>query len=423
MILIVMLNKPERRGGHVMDAFLARQPILDEKQRIYAYEIFYRSGLVNAYTGTDPDEATSQVIVDAFQNLGLDALTAGKPAFINFSTTLLERGVATLFPNKQLVVEVLESVRRSTEVLEKCRELKEAGYTIALDDFVYSEDSKDFLDIADIVKIDLLVTDSKELKDVAQRLKKRDVILLAEKVETHETFKLAAELGFTLFQGYFFSRPEVVTTKALAPLHFLCLELISEANGDRMELGRLTEVISRDLSLTYSLLRLPNSAAFARRHPTTTVKQALVLLGERETRKWVSLIALQRMSSTQLEAPVMTSLVRGRFLELMAEKTKWHDVKGMLFLCGLFSLLDVILQRPLSNILEELQAPPETIDLLIHGRGPYQDFWRLLLAYEQGQWDDVKTSAQKLDLEVGTIAAAYLGALEWCPKVSYEHNP
>ncbi len=400
-----------------MNVFLARQPILDEKQRVFAYEIFYRSGLVNMYTGTDPDEATSKVIIDTFQNLGLDALTAGKPAFINFSTALLERGVATLFPKEQLVVEVLESVRRSKEVLEKCRELKEAGYTIALDDFVFNDDSEEFLELADIVKIDLLVTDRTQLEHVSDRLKERDVVLLAEKVETHEAFKTAVGLGFTLFQGYFFSRPEMISAKALVPLHLVCFELIAEANKDEIELHRLTAIISQDLSLTYSLLRLANSAAFARKHPTTTVKQALIFLGQREIRKWVSLIALQRMCSTKLEAPVITSLVRGRFVELLAEKTKWKDAKGTLFLCGLFSLLDVILQRPLKSILEELQAPPETIDLLVHGRGPYQDLWGLLLAYEQGQWEDLEACAQRLGLDLTMVGEAYLGSLEWCPKI------
>lgn len=219
-----------------MNIFLARQPILYKKQKVLAYEIFYRSGFLNVYTGTDHDEATSKVIIDTFHNLGLDALTAGKPAFINFSAALLEQEVATLFPSDQLVVEVLECVRGSEEVLEKCRQLKAAGYTIALDDFVYNEDSEPFLDVADIVKIDLLVTDKAEIREVVKRLERRSVILLAEKVETYEAFREAADLGFTLFQGYFFSRPEMVTAKALAPLHITCFELIAEANKDELDL-------------------------------------------------------------------------------------------------------------------------------------------------------------------------------------------
>ena len=414
-------HQSERRDG-LMNVFLARQPILDDKHNVLAYEIFYRSGFTNVYTGRDDDEATSKVIIDTFHNLGLDVLTSGKPAFINFSVGLLEQQVATLFPTEKLVVEVLESVRGTEEVLVKCRELKEFGYTLALDDFVYNEDNEPFLDIADIVKVDFLTADNQELEAVVNRLKKRDVLLLAEKVETHEALKLAQDLGFTLFQGYYFSRPEIVTAKALAPLHLVCFELISEAHRDEIDIDRMADIICRDVSLSYSLLRLANSAAFARRNPTKTVKQALVFLGQREIKKWVSLIALQRMSHTRLEAPVVTSLLRGRFAEQLAGHTEYKDVKGTLFLCGMFSLLDVLLQRPLGNVLEEIHAPLAMIDLLVHGKGPYQDFWRLVLAYERGQWDEVEEGARRLGLDVALVTRAYLDALEWCPDVTGEQQ-
>ena len=400
-----------------MHVFLARQPILDDKHNVLAYEIFYRSGFINMYTGSDHDEATSKVIIDTFHNLGLDTLTSSKPAFINFPTALLEQEVATLFPCEQLVVEVLESVQGSEEVLDKCRQLKKGGYVLALDDFVYSDDRESLLDIADIVKIDLLETKGAELEDTVRRLKERNMVLLAEKVETRQTFELALDLGFTLFQGYFFSRPEVISAKALAPLHLVCFELIAEANKSEIEIDRLTDIISRDLSLSYSLLRLANSAAFARRNPTSTVKQALIYLGQREVQKWVSLAALQHMCSTKLEAPVVTSLVRGRFAELLAEHTSFKDVKGALFLCGLFSLLDVLLQRPLEQILGDVKAPPETIELLVHGRGPYKDLGHLVLAYERGQWDAVETCARTLNIDPALVTQSYLSALDWCPDV------
>lgn len=400
---------------NMMNVFLARQPILDKNHRIRAYEIFYRSGFTNHYTGTDEDEASSKVIVDTFQNLGLESLTTGKPAFINFSTRLLQKQVATLFPKKQLVIEVLETVGRSDEIVEKCRELKSAGYTIVLDDFVYSKDREVFLDLADIVKVDLMTTDRRRLPELLRLLRERNLTLLAEKVETWEDFQMATELGFTLFQGYYFSRPEIVTAKRLTPMQLNCFELISEANHGELDLDQLSERISGDLSLTYSLIRLANSAAFARRHPVRTVKQALVLLGEREIRKWVTLIALQRMSITQPEAPVTTSLVRGRFAGLLAEKTRWKEQKDTLFLAGLFSLLDVLLQRPLSLILEEVQAPFHVQELLLYGRGHFRDLGGLVLSYEQGRWDDVEIIAKKLEIDVAEVTRSYLDALHWCP--------
>ena len=399
-----------------MHAFLARQPILDDKQNLLAYEIFYRSGFLNVYTGDDHNEATANVIIDIFQNLGLHSLTSNKPAFINFPTALLEQEVATLFPKDQLVVEVLESVQGHEEVLAHCRRLKDHGYVLALDDFVYSETRKPFLEVADIVKIDILALQGTELESTVQRAKEHGMVLLAEKIETYEHYEHALDLGFTLFQGYFFSRPEIVIARVLAPLDLVCLELIVEANQPEIDLEHITEIISRDLSLTYSLLRLANSAAFGRRNPTTTVKDALIFLGQREIKKWVSLLAMQRMCNTTLEAPVITSLVRGRFAELLAEHTPLREMKDTLFLCGLFSLLDVLLQRPLMDILEEIQAPPEMIELLVHGKGPYQKLWQLVLDYERGRWDQVEAKARELNIEPALVLDAYLRTLEWCPR-------
>ena len=254
----------------------------------------------------------------------------------------------------------------------------------ALDDFVYNEDSEPFLDVADIVKIDLLVTDKAEIREVVKRL---EGVPSSCWQKRWRHMKPSGKQRISALRSFkaTFQPSEMVTAKALAPLHITCFELIAEANKDELDLDLLTRIISRDVSLSYNLLRLVNSAAFARRHPAKTVKDALVFLGQREIRKWVSLIALQRMCDTDLEAPVITSLARGRFVELVAAKTRFKDVKGMLFLCGLFSLLDVLLQRPLLQILEEVGAPEETVELLVYRRGPFKELGSLMLAYEQGQ--------------------------------------
>lgn len=398
-----------------MNVFLARQPILDVKQRIRAYEILYRSGYTNHYSAADPDEASSVVVLDTFQHLGLDSLTGGNPAFINFSSRLLAMDIATLFPSKYLVIELLESVESSPEVLEKCRELKAAGYTIALDDFVYTASSEPFLEVADIVKVDFQAADCSELADLVAVLQSRGLTMLAEKVENWEELELARDLGFTMFQGYYFSRPEIVTAKRLLPLQLICLELIAAVNRPEMDYKEVTAIISRDLSLTYSLLRLVNSAAFFPRHRIESVQQALVFLGEKEIKKWVSLIAMQQMRTTKLDAPVITSLVRGRFSELLADKTHLREKSGALFLSGLFSMLDVLLQRPMEMILEEVHAPPEVQQLLLEGSGPYEDIGSLVFAYEQGRWGDMEQYATRLRLEPEVVTQAYIEAIRWCP--------
>lgn len=399
----------------MISVFLARQPIFSRNQDIFAYEIFYRSGTTNHYISTDPDKASSKVIISSFQFVGLDNLTAGKPAFINFSDNLLKEGVATLFPQEHLVVEILESVEIDEEIFERCRQLKDAGYTIVLDDFVYRHEYLPLLELADIVKVDFLASDRLQLEKDLVHLRNLDIVLLAEKIETWEDFRFAQDLGFELFQGYFFSRPELLTFKELTPLQLNYLTLVETLNKPEFDFDELASIISQDLSFTYSLLRLVNSAAFARRHHISSVKHALVILGEREIRKWITLMAFQRMSVSKPDGAITTSLVRARFLELLAENTEWSNRKGELYLAGLFSMLDVLLQRPLGEILEELQLAPDINEMLLRGTGSCGDLWQFVLAYERGAWDVVEARARGLGLEHGTITEAYVEAIRWAP--------
>lgn len=395
----------------MINIFLARQPIFGRNQDVRAYEILYRSGLTNHYTGTEADKDSSKVILGTFQHLGLENLTAGKPAFINFSSNLIKEEVATLFPKEHLFIEILESVEPDGEVLQKCRQLKSAGYTIVLDDFVCSPERLPLLDLADIVKIDFLAADRQQIQGLWQWCG-RDVILLAEKVETWDDYRLAVELGFHLFQGYFFSRPEIVVAKSLTPLQLNYLALIAKLNEPELDFDELAHIVAKDLSFTHSLLRLVNSAAFARRHYISSVKQALVVLGERGIRKWVTLVALQRMSTAKPDGAITTSLVRARFLELLAQQTRWNDRKDELYLGGLFSMLDVLLQRPLSAILDEVQLAPDINEMLIYGTGTWGDLWSIVRAYERGNWEIVESRAFKLGLEPATITKAYLQAVQ-----------
>ncbi len=396
-----------------MTVFLARQPILDANLNVFGYELFYRSGFTNHYTGVNADEASTEVIVDTFQSLGLSSLTDGKPAFINFSTALLQREIATLFPAENLVIEILETVVADENTVQNCRRLKEAGYKLALDDFAFQENLMPLLDLADIIKIDLQAVEGNALVKFIQPLKDKRYTLLAEKVETWDQFRLTRDIGFRLFQGYFFSRPEIVTAKKLDPLQISCLRLISKVNEPEFDFDELAEIISRDVSLSYSLIRLVNSAAFAKRETITSIKHALVYLGEREIRKWVSLVALRRISVTKPGIAVVTSMVRARFIELLAARTKWRPYQGLLFLAGLFSLLDVLLQKPMPDILEEIAAPAPMQELLIYGTGPFQDLWEVVLAYEKGRWRGIEDQAAALALAPRVLTEAYLEAVQW----------
>ncbi len=396
-----------------MDIFLARQPIFDRNENVHGYELLYRSGYAEAFDGTQGDRATSIVIINAFQTIGIETITGGKPAFINFTEKLLCDEVATLIPNHLLVVEILEDVKPSREVLRKCWDLKGAGYRIALDDYRGMQGYEPFIGLADIVKVDFLRVDRKEIKDILVQLEGLPVERLAEKVETREEFEYAKEMGFDYFQGYFFSRPEILTAKRLLPLkasHFQLIKLIS-GTGE-LDFEKIEEVIARDLSLTYNLLRLVNSVVFGFRFRIKRIRQAMVTLGEKELKKWIYIMVLYELGQDRPDELTRLSLIRARFMELISLGTRHGDESEALFLAGFFSLLDVILKRPLEEILTEIKAPDAVWETLLSS-GELNELYQVALGYEKGEWEKTLALAQKLDIDSDLISQSYIDALRW----------
>ena len=262
-----------------MDYYVARQPIFDLHQAVYAYELLYRSGEANNfYTGTDGDKASLQVITNSVLIIGLDTLTRGRKAFINFTKNLLEQEVATTLPKDFLVVEILENIEPDEKVLESCRKLKDLGYLLALDDFVYDPKYDPFLELADIVKVDFLVTQGDERRKIVERLGHRGIKFLAEKVETREDFAMAQKYGYIYFQGYFFEKPVIVSGKDIPALKHTYIQLLREVNQPTLDIDKVENIIKEEVSLSYKLLRFMNSVAFGFRNEIRSIKQALVLL-------------------------------------------------------------------------------------------------------------------------------------------------
>ena len=400
-----------------MDVFLARQPIFDSKQEVCAYEILYRSGLVNAYDGIDGDKASRQVIFNTFQTFGIENLTNGKPVFINFTENLINDEIATLFSKDILVVEILENVAPKEEIVRNSKFLKEMGYRIALDDFVYSEEYESLIELADIIKIDFLDSKREETQRVSKELIEREIILLAEKVETREEFEYAKSLGFKLFQGYFFSKPEIVTVKKLNPIRSTALQLIDETNKAEIDFNKVSRIISRDLSLTYNLLKLVNSSAFGFRHKIKSVSHGVVALGEKEIKKWVYLVLINDMGQNKPDELTRLSLTRAKFAEELAINTRFKKQSEDMFLLGLFSLLDVILSKPLEEVLEEIQAPSMIKDAIIDEIGEVGLIYKLLISYEKGEWDNVLQYAEELNIDCELISMSYMEALVWYGKL------
>ena len=404
-----------------MYTFLARQPIFDRKQEVYAYEIFYRSSMVNSAGNIiKQDEATSKVIIDTFQNFGIKKLTGGKPAFINFTENLIKDEVATLFSQKLLVVEILENVKPDKQIVEKCIRLKERGYKLALDDFVYAEEYKPLMDIADFVKVDFLNLERHEILETVKMFKGTNVKLLAEKVETLEDFEYAKKLGFALFQGFFFSKPEILSAKSLSPLKISYMKLVEKVNRDEIDFNELVDVIRMDLSLNYNILRLANSSYFGFRNEIRSVRHALVAIGEQEIKKWVILMALKGIGKDQPDEIVRQSLIRARFAELIAGRTVFRALKEELFMAGLFSMLDVLLSRPIVEILYEMRLSDDIKDLLLKDRGPLVHIYRLVIAYERGRWDQALEHMKILGISQKNAIDSYIEALLWCDGIMEE---
>ncbi len=403
-----------------MDVYLARQPIFTKSQKLYGYELLYRSSQMNSFHCSDGDKASSDVMISSFHLIGIENITGGKKAFINFTDQLIKEEIATLFPSKDLVVEILETVQPCGDIVASCSSLKSKGYMLALDDFVFSEEYMPLIAMADIIKVDFLSTPPHIREMLVKTLKNRNIKFLAEKIETIEDFEMAKKLGYTLFQGYFFSKPVIMSVYDVSPSKLNYLLLIQKTNHPDFDFEQVADIISRDISLSYKLLRLMNSAAFGFRFRIKSVRQALMILGTEEIRKWVSLIAIRGIGEDHPDEIITTSLVRARFLEQLSvaySKAANHDE---CFLIGLFSTLDVLMSRPMSDILKEIAITDEIAEALIHNGGRMGHAFLLILAYEKADWDTVTRLCGELGFDCGKVSDIYLEALGWSRQLETE---
>lgn len=397
-----------------MQAFLARQPIFDRKGDVFAYELLYRGGVEN-HAGDAPGErGTANVLLNAFGTFGIETVTGGKRAFINVTRDLLVSDYALILPAQLVVLELLEEVEPDPEVVSAARTLVQKGYSLALDDFVYGRKFHELLDIAEIVKLDVMALSNGSLDAQVEALSPYHRRLLAEKVETHEQYAAARALGFDYFQGYYFSRPVMMVARDLPRATLTALKSIREvlfAEG----LEDLEAVITADLSLSYRLLRLINSAAFGLAGEVSSIRQALALLGSVAVKKWFSLILLTEVGTDKPTELLRLSLVRAKMLEtLMPADDASRSAQA--FTVGLFSTIDAFLDRPMAEALEPLHFPEESIDALLYRRGTLGNLLTLVIAYERGEWATVGGEAGRMGLQVDAVADTYLDALSWAEK-------
>ena len=396
-----------------MDLFIARQPIFDRRSRVVGYELLFRSGLRNAFDGTDPDRASASVIADGFFELGIERLVGTGQAYVNFTRQALVSDYAAPLPAERLVVEVLEDVEVDGEVRAACERLKAAGFTLALDDFVPGGRTAPLLDLADIVKVDFRQLDATARADVAALRSSPLTRLLAEKVETADEHAEALVLGYNLFQGYALSRPEIQTARRASSASAQRLTLMQRLQQEDAELSDIEDAISRDPALAFKLLRYVNSAAFGLRGRVGTLRQAISYLGQQKIRAWAMVIILADLGVGVPFELVVTSVVRGRFCELVGELAGLGARSGDLFLLGLFSLLDAITGRPLTDALAEVPLADDVAAALLDRHGPMATVLALVEAYEAGRWSDVGARAEALAVPPEELATRYLAAVDW----------
>lgn len=405
--------------GCATESFIARQPIFDRRLQVYGYEILYRAARQDDHAVIqDGDRASFCVLHNLFFSMGTEIFAGGRKAFVNFTQNLLLDEAPYLLPREWAVIEILEDVEPTPAIHKACQRLKENGYLLALDDVVTLQDAyRELLALVDIVKVDFRAASPDIQAQVARDLGSRVPHLLAEKTETREEFHKALESGYTLFQGYFFSRPVIIQRKDVPVSKINALKLVGELNRSRMDVDAVHAVIKRDPALVYKLLRYINSAFFGLRHRVTSIRHALALLGEREIRKWATLSVYSRLTAKQPYELVKLSLIRAQFLELLADLVGMAAEKDQLFLMGIFSVMDTLLGRPMEEALQEVPLEDEIREALLGGINRYRVLFEIVLAYEQAKWETLLQIASQLRLDASSLTSRYLQAVEWTERV------
>lgn len=401
-----------------METYVARQAIFRSDKNVHGYELLFRSGLENVFLHDDPDEASANVMANSSLVIGMEALTDNKPAFINITRDLLVREYVSLLPRELVVVEILETIEPDANVIGACKRLKDAGYTIALDDFVYEAEYQDLVDLADIIKIDFLSTPAEKMGELVEQLGGNGTQLLAEKVETVEQFEQARSLGYSYFQGYFFEKPTIVHSAGVPEFKLHYMELLQEINKPEIEPAQLDSVIRREVSLVYKLLRYVNSAYFGFRHRIGSIRHAVALLGETEFKKWASFVVMACMGDDKPNELVVKALARASFCESLAGHVGLRSRAPELFLMGLFSLIDGIVDQPLEKVLKDLPVADDVRAALLERTGKLGDLYQYAVAYERGEWELVTQKAGELSLTADRVPELYVGAVSWAHQIA-----
>ncbi len=399
-------------GESVEQVHVARQPIFDARQQVYGYELLYRARAFDAACTAVPSEASARVIADTVQAIGFDTLTHGHRAFINLSTETLLAGAADFFDPSRVVLELLESIEVTPEVVEMCRALHARGYPIALDDFDGGPRAEALLPYARFVKLDMLALPAARFASMAAQLKPRGLTVVAEKVENADALDVAREAGCTLFQGYYFCKPVRLSGQSLSTSQIGQMRLISALYKPTVSLSTIEELLKLDSGLSYRVLRTVNSAALGLRREVRSIREALLYLGLDQVRRWTSVWLLAGANRGPSEL-LTTTVMRARACELVGRAMGRADGGAEYFLLGLCSLLDTILGQPMTRVVADLPLGETIRDALLGKPNVARHVLEAVTHYEQGRFREAAQLATTLGSDLGMLSMAYADALQW----------
>ncbi len=389
--------------------YVARQPILDLHGRVYGYELLFRDGPGTIFTG-DGDLAT-RTMLDNTLVFGWEKLASGAMAFVNCTREALTEALVDVMPPSMTVLEVLETLEPTPDLIEACRKLKADGFKIALDDFTWRSEVEPLVELADIIKVDFTLSDSDERRWMIRRLGNRGITWLAEKVETQAEYQQACDEGFTLFQGYYFCRPVLLQNRKVPANRLSQIEILQMLRAEQIDMKKLARLVKREAALTYRLLKLVNSPVCAVRQEVRSVETALLAVGEDTFRRIATLAITSELSTGQPAELLRMAFVRGRFCELMAAQSGQDSTEQ--YLLGMLSLLPAMLRVPMEQLTPSLPLREEIRQALLGADLPEQKVLGWLEQHEQGNWDACDRIVLQTGLTKATLASAYAQALVW----------
>lgn len=395
------------------EVFVGRQPIVDSQQRIVGYELLFRedAGATRADV-TDDLLAGTRVLVNTLSNMGTEWLFGDRMAFLNVSTAMLASDFLELLPPRRVVLEILEDVVPTPELQQRLNDLRAKGFTLALDDYDGNPAFDPLLPLMSYVKIDVLATPAERLPAVVASARRHPVKLVAEKVETRSVFNTCRSLKFDLFQGFYFAHPETLTARVISPGQALVLELLNKVRANA-DIAELEKGFKRDVALSFKLLRYINSVGFGLSCEIQSIRHALAILGYQQLYRWLTLLVVTANEGSTPPALMKTAVTRGRLTELLGMELLDKHERDNLFIVGIFSLLDAMLEMPMEQILEKLHLPEPIADALLHREGVYGPFLQLAEACEGDNIPRIRALAESLTLDPERVNAAHLQALAW----------